>query len=194
MIMCFLVILAVLLQAFLAWKSEPSIRVSGYVLQLLGMVFAIRGLLSVRKHFGQLELRVLFFHWLRQFPKWKRNTVIGVAAGKIGLTGMKARVEVWASDDPQKSIEERIKAIVRNQDQIRSELRQHFNSIDYINDMLNEHKKETEKRDNELHDSLREELESLHTGDFLVTLTGLIWLTVGITLSTLSLEISRWIN
>ena len=79
-------------------QSETSIRTAGYALQLIGMVFAIRGLLCIRAHFGQPLLRVLFYEWLCRFPKWKRNTVIAVGAATLGSVGMRARTEVWASD------------------------------------------------------------------------------------------------
>lgn len=37
-------------------------------------------------------------------------------------------------------------------------------------------------------------LESLYTSDLLPALVGLVWLTVGITMSTLSTELSRWFH
>jgi len=66
--------------------------------------------------------------------------------------------------------------------------------IDSLKESHEEHKKETEKRNAELETELRSDLEALHTGDFIVSLVGLIWLTAGITLSTVSPEIHQLIR
>nr|ADT71689.1 hypothetical methyl-accepting chemotaxis protein [uncultured organism] len=71
-----LVIVAAALLGFVTWHSEASIRIAGYILQFIGMVFAIRGLLGIRTHFGQPLLRRLLLDWVKRFPKWKRNIVI----------------------------------------------------------------------------------------------------------------------
>ncbi len=194
MIVCFLVILAALLLGLFTWSSEISIRASGYVLQLIGMVFAVRGLLSVRAHFGQPLLRVLLMNWFKRFPRWKRNVVVGVGTANLAVVGMKARAEVWTPDDPSKSIEERIAGLVKNLERIREGQRQHLNLIDDLSESQKEHKKETEKRNKEIEKDIRSDLEVLHTGDLIVSLVGLIWLTVGITLSTLAPEIYLLIN
>ncbi|MGF1613023.1 MAG: hypothetical protein ACFCVA_03680 [Gammaproteobacteria bacterium] len=114
-----LVVLAATLFGFVTWHSEESIRVAGYSLQLIGMIFAIRGLLGIREHFGQPLLRQLVLQWVKRFPRWKRNVVVGVGAGYLTMAGMKDRVEVWTPDDPKKPIEQRIKAIIKNLDRIR---------------------------------------------------------------------------
>lgn len=106
--MCHLVIAAAIVLGFITWRSEVSIRSAGYVLQLIGMIFAIRGLLSIRAHFGQTLMRKMFFNWLKRFPKWKRNVVIGVCAANLAGVGMKARAEVWIQDNSDKPIENRI--------------------------------------------------------------------------------------
>jgi hypothetical protein len=66
----------------------------------MGMVFAIRGLLGIRAHFGQVPLRHLFVDWLKRFPKWKKSVVIEGVSANLVLTGMKGRVEVWNPDNP----------------------------------------------------------------------------------------------
>lgn len=193
-LMFFLVMLSVSILGFVTWQSETSIRTAGYALQLIGMIFAIRGLLGIRAHFGQPLLKVLFYEWLCRFPKWKRNNVIGVGAATCGVAVMRARVEVWAPDDPEKSLEERIEAIVRNLDKIRQEQRQNSESIYDLKDSHEEHKKQVQAQTKKLEESLRTDFESLHTSDLVTSLVGLAWLTVGITMSTLAPEIHQWLN
>jgi len=193
-LMFFLVMLSVSLLGFVTWQSEISIRTAGYALQLIGMIFAIRGFLSIRAHFGQPLLRVLFYEWLCRFPKWKRNTVIGLGAATCGAAGLRAIVEVWAPDDPEKLLEERVEAIVHNLDKIRQEQRQNSESIYDLKESHKEHKKQVEAQTKVLEESLRTDLELLHTSDLITSLVGLAWLTVGITMSTLAPEIYQWLN
>ena len=193
-LMFFLVILAASILGFVTWQSETSIRAAGYVLQLIGMIFAIRGLLSIRAHFGQPLLRVLLYEWLCRFPKWKRNTIIGLGTAADGSARMRIIAEVWAPDDPQKSPEERIEAIVQNLEGIKQEQRKNLDSIHNLKKSHEEHKEQVETQTKELEENLRTDLEKLHTSDLLTSLVGLAWLTLGITMSTLAPEIYQCLN
>jgi len=191
--MCLIVIATAIFLGVFTWRSEESIRLAGYFLQLIGMVFAIRGLLRVRAHFGQTPLRRLFIAWLKRFPKWRRNVVIGVGAANIALSGMKARIEVWAPDNPSDPVEKRIEGIVKNLEIIRNELRGHDSSIEELKDSHEEHKKLVAEQTKRLEKDIHTDLESLHTSDLITSLVGLVWLTVGITMSTLAPELYAWL-
>jgi len=179
---------------FITWQSEASIRSAGYVLQLIGMIFAVRGLLGIRAHFSQPLLRDLFLKWLLRFPKWRHDTVVGVATATCSLDGFRARVEVWSPDDPEKTIEERLNALVQNLANLRQGQQQHSLSIDDLKDSHEEHKKKVEEQTKKLEEDLRSDLESLHINDLITSLVGLTWLTTGITMSTLSTELYLWLH
>jgi hypothetical protein len=100
-----IVVIAVFL-GFVTWHSELSIKSAGYALQLFGMIFAIRGLLRIREHFGQPLLRQLFLNWFKRFPKWKKSIVVSPEPAHLTMTGGKAYLEVWSRDDPNKPPEE----------------------------------------------------------------------------------------
>jgi len=187
------VVLAPVLLGFVAWHSEESIRIAGYALQLVGMIFAIRGLLGVREHFGQPLLRHLFLKWIKRFPRWKRKVVIGAGTGLVSMAGMKARAEVWTPDNPEKTVEERIDSIIKNLDRIRDEQREHAQLIDKLKDSHEKHKKQVADESKKLKEDIQSDLESLHTSDLITSLVGLVWLTVGITMSTLAPELSKWL-
>jgi hypothetical protein len=189
-----LVIVAAALLGFVTWHSEASIRIAGYILQFIGMVFAIRGLLGIRTHFGQPLLRRLLLDWVKRFPKWKRNIVIGAGSGHLAMAGMKARGEVWTPDDPNKSTEQRIDAIIKNLERIRIEQREHANLINELKDSHEEHKKQVAEQNKKIMKDIHSDLESLHTSDLITSLVGLVWLTVGITMSTLAPELSGWFH
>jgi len=191
--LCLFVITAAIILGFVTWSSEASIRSAGYGLQFIGMLFAIRGLLGIRAHFGQPLLRELLFNWFKRFPKWKRNVVISVGTAHIGLSGMRARAEVWSPDNPDLSIEERVERIIRNLERIRIEQGTHATLIDDLKDSHEKHKKKITEQTKEMEENIRTELESLHTSDLITSLVGLVWLTAGITMSTMSQELYKWI-
>lgn len=192
--MCLLVIAAAVALGFCTWRSDISIRLAGYVLQLIGMIFAIRGLLSIRAHFGQTLLRKIFLNWLKRFPKWKRNVIAGVLSANLALVGMKARGEVWTPDNSDQPIEKRIEGIVKNLERIRTEQCEHANSIDELRQSHEEHKKTVAEQAKKMEDEIHSELESLHTSDLITSVIGLVWLTVGITMSTMAPELYQWLK
>lgn len=192
--MGFFVILAAVLLGFVTWRSEDGIRVAGYGLQLMGMIFAVRGLLAVREHFGLPLLRHLLLRWVKRFPKWRRSVVIGAGTAHMAMPGMKARAEVWTPDDPEKPIEQRVDGIIRNLDRIRIEQTEHAQLIDELNDAHEEHKNKVAEDNKTMKEDIQSDLESLHTNDLITSLVGLVWLTAGITMSTLAPELSKWLH
>ena len=193
-IMCLLVIVAVVALGFGTWRTPVSIRSAGYVLQLAGMIFAIIGLLSIRKHFGQTLLRKLLWNWLKRFPKWKRSTVVGAGAVNVALAGVKARAEVGSPDVLDQSLEKRIADIVRNLETIRNEQCEHAKSIEELKNSHEEHKTKDEEQTKKMKKEIQSDSELLHTSDLMASLAGLVWLTVGITMSTMAPELSKWLH
>jgi len=192
--MCLLVITAAVVLGFYTWRSEVSIRSAGYLLQLIGMIFAIRGLLSIRAHFGQTLLRKIFLNWLKQFPKWKRNFVLEINSADSASVGTKLSLEIWTPDNSEQPVEKRIEGIVKNLERIRTEQHEHTNSIDELKQSHEEHKKKVAEQAKKIENEIHSELELLHTGDLITSVVGLVWLTVGITMSTMTPEIYRWLK
>jgi hypothetical protein len=188
--MCILVLAAAVMIGFFMWCSETSIRSTGYALQFLGMIFAIRGLLGVRSHFGQPPLRQLFVIWLKRFPKWKKSFV-GLKGTVQAVSSLKAQLEVWIQDKADQTIEKRIEGIVKNLDRIRKEQGEHTKSIEELKDSLGEHKKKVADDSKKMDEKLRKDLESLHTSDLITSLVGLVWLIAGISMSTMAPELLK---
>lgn len=114
--------------------------------------------------------------------------------GSYEVVGGKARAEIWAKDDPNLSTEERLEKVIHNLERIREEIGKHYFDIDDLNKNLERLRKESDNRDKEVEERLRNELKRLHTQDILTSLVGLFLLTVGITLSTLSSELFCFLN
>lgn len=176
------------------WPSEPSIRTSGYVLQILGMSFAIYGLLNIRDYFGQPPLRRLSIAWLYRFPKWKKDTVIGAMTAALTMTGFKARGEIWTNDNPEDSLEKRFDCMIKNMERIREVQKRNSEQIDTLKENHEKHQEEQEQARVEMENQIRSDLESLHTDDIVVMLIGLVWLIFGVSMSTMSQELSKIIQ
>jgi cellobiose-specific phosphotransferase system component IIA len=192
--MFLLVIASAVALGFCTWRSEASIRSAGYVLQLNGMILAIKCLLSIRAHFGQTLLRKLLLNWLKRFPKWKRNVDTAVLAVNLPLVGMKLRGMDWTPDHSDQPIEKRIEGIVKNLEIIRTEQRELANSIDELKQSHEEHKKTVTEQAKRMEDEIRAELEFLHTSDLIASVVGLLLILVGITMSTMAPELYQWLR
>lgn len=175
-------------------RTESAIRCTGYALQLVGMVLAIRGLVGIRQFFGKPSIWSVVTDWFKRFPKWKNTQVIELGGTSHVMTGRRVFIEIWANDDPSLTVEQRLDAIVRNQERLREEQRQQEKSLISISDSLEDHKKKTEAEHNRVSREFNTRLESLHTNELTLSLVGLVFLTVGITLGTLSPEIFNWLQ
>lgn len=187
--LCVLVLLLAFLTSFYTWPSEKTIRTSGYILQLLGMIFAIRGILKIREHFGQPALKCMFGSWIKKFPKWHKHGYFKMPPIHIGITVGEADLEVWAPDNQKDPIEKRLEAAFQNLNSLRENQRNHTDQISKIKKVHKEFKEDQIGKIESIQNKLSTELEQAHTSDILVSFVGLIWLTFGITLSTLPSEI-----
>jgi hypothetical protein len=159
---------------------------------MLGMIFAVRGLLRVRAHFGQPPLRRLCLEWFKRFPKWKKGVSIGVGAGTVGVAGLKARLEIWTPDKKNQPVEKRIEGIILNVNRLREAQAKQEEFIDKLRESIESYQKKVAEDAKVMEGKLRSDLESLHTSDLITSLVGLVWLTVGISMSTMSKEICKW--
>ena len=190
---CLIVLLMAFFIGFYMWPTEQSIRTYGFGLQIIGMWFAIRGLLKIRTHFDQPKLRKLSIAWLCRFPRWINKTFkIGVGGGSISIKGgVKAILKPCIPDNPEDSLKKRIDGIVKNQGRLKEEQKNISEQIDKIKGNQEKNQKEQKLAIVNMENQIRSDSESLHTDDILLSFIGLVWLTFGISMSTMSQELSK---
>jgi len=176
-----------------AFPSEDTIRIIGCVLQLFGMAMAISGLLKVREYFNQPLLRTFFKSWINRFPKWSDPTVLMATAAHLKLSGSRVTIDTWSPDDKNKSIPSRIDCIVANLEGLRQDQGEFNDSINKINKDLVIQRQEIKNKTEKIEEDFNSNLESLHTGDLKPALIGLIWIALGIIMSTLPEELFSWV-
>lgn len=174
--------------------TEPEIRISGLLLQILGIGTVAWGIRETRALFGRPTLVAEFRAWLRRFPVYGGRVVS--ASVNITMPGLSlhARGSSSASAGPDASIEARIEALEKNVklineriDHTQNEMDQKFRSHA---DLLKQ-EEQTRGREDQ---AIREKLEATETGGLHISAMGVLWLFVGVTLSTAAPEIAKCLS
>jgi hypothetical protein len=132
--------------------------------------------------------------WLKRFPKWEKEAVSAICSVQLDAVIGRTHSEVWSPDKPGDPLEKRFEAALQNIERLRQSQRNIIEQIDTINDNHKDLKETQEKARADIEKNFKKELERIHTEDVLMSLIGLIWLTVGISLSTMSQEIAKLLN
>lgn len=188
-IVIFFIIVIILYFGF----TENSIRISGYILQLAGMIVTIRGVFLVRRYFGLNKLYIEFKYWLKSFPGLSPKEHVASFEDSNQISE-KFSHSVWTPDNPKLPIEERLNAIVRNLERLNTANQNHANKIGEIDFKTDQLAIETDKKIYDSNTSIQKSIKSFHLSGINWSLVGLFWILIGITLSTLSNEISCFVN
>lgn len=186
--------IAVIVAAFcisLTWRSEASIRTVGWALQVLGMILAIRGLLKIRTHFGQPSFWKIFSKWLKRFPKFKKKTVIEPGITDTVSVSDKVEATVWSPDDPNLLIESRIHRLVNNLERLREKQDKLENDVEELRIKLGSYQRNFTEDIKKQAERILSDSEKLHTNDIDLSIVGLLWLTIGISMSTMAPEVYK---
>jgi hypothetical protein len=174
--------------------TEPIVRWTGLFLQLLGIGTVITGIEQTRRLFDHPSLLSIAMSWLREFPPYKRNVVLGAAAGILGMAGAKARGYVTSNPPPNASIEERVASLERNVGHLNKRIDEAFDELDKTQSeqtgALEKEKQERAAEDTRI----ASKLETSGTGGLHISAIGALWLLIGVTLGTGSVEIAKWLQ
>jgi hypothetical protein len=91
--------------------SEPVIRLTGLVLQMLGIGTVAWGISETRSFFGHPSFAAKALAWLGRFPLRRRNNVLGAMAASSGPSTTKARGFVTQGAGPNPTIQTRVDAL-----------------------------------------------------------------------------------
>jgi hypothetical protein len=192
--LCILVVGASLYLAFTGRVSEPKIRILGMFLQLAGLATVAWGLRETRQLFGYPGLFEHAAEWVRRFPKCKPTPISMTANITLPGVQLTASGYSWQSFDPEAPIEKRLAAVEANLLDVNRRL-------DEIKQWLHH---ESHKITSELHEEqilreredemTRRKLDLSQTGGLSISAMGLVWLLLGLILSTASTEIAKLFN
>lgn len=172
--------------------SESAIRLTGLVLQVLGVGTVIWGISETRALFGHPSFKVKAKLWLERFPLMRRNIVSGAGAGSLGVVTGKARG--YCTHRPHGSnptAEERLESLERNIVLIHERLSSTEREMDEgFRKIVEAVKAEEQERQTQGKD-IREKLEAIGIGGVHISAIGASWLFVGVVLSTAGVEIAE---
>lgn len=173
--------------------TESEIRITGLVLQLLGIGTVAWGIRKTRVLFGHPGIVDVSLKWLRRFPKFG-NQVVTATMGINSSIGGHARAYASATAGPTPTIEARIEAVEKNIhhlhsriDETQHEMDKNFRAHNVIIEAEREARKEGLQ---EVHNKL----EITETGGLHISAVGALWLSIGVILSTASIEIFAYLN
>lgn len=189
--LCTFVVVASVALVLFGGVSEPKTRIIGLLLQLCGIGTVVWGLRQTRKLFGRPGFFENLVEWLKRFPKYKPRAVSiegNITLPRIQLAGS---AHGWQSAAPEASIERRLAVVETNlldlnqrlvqvQQRIHDETRK-------ITSELHEERILREKEDEET----KTKIELSQTGGLSISIMGLVWLLLGVILSTASAEIVK---
>ena len=178
--------------ALVLWlKSEKSFRITGLALQIAGILTVVWNIRGTRKRFGKPSIWEFARQWIGRLPKYKGNTII-LGSGHIsGVSGMMTgRPEVW-NHPPSNATPDRLAAIETNLDWIRKRL----NELDL--ETREKLKRHAERLDQEMQtrtvgdQDIRDRLAISETGGLSLSVAGIVFLIVGLVMSTASVELAN---
>ena len=171
--------------------TEPQIRLGGLFLQLLGLSTVLSGISQTRKLFNLPSLLTVAVRWLMSFPKFRLERRVARMIGQAGEFDLAARMKARHQAGPDASLEDRVRVLEANLQLLDQQSDNLQHQLDEANRQANSAlAAESQSRERAL-DNLREKLTLTETGGLDVSLMGLIWLMVGLVITTASIELSR---
>ena len=173
---------------------EPVIRITGLVLQLLGVGTVTWGISETRALFGHPSLASKAKAWIGRFPLLRREIVLGGSI--IGLSSVTGNARGYVTNDPgpNPTVETRLESLEKNVSLIHERINQTHNEMDQEFRKAEESLKLEKQLRQEEDNATREKLEATGTGGVHISAIGASWLFVGVTLSSASVEIASWLK
>jgi len=180
--------------AFGGAPTEPKIRITGLVLQVLGILTVVWGISETRRLYGLPSIASKVAAFFEAFPLRRRSVVVAAGGGSIRISGGKARAYGTHGPGENPTVDSRLAALERNiasiHERITSVERDIEDEVRKAADAL-----ATEARARETEDrSIRERLETTSTGGIHISAIGTVWLLFGVLMSTASVELAKWLG
>ncbi len=182
--------IAIAFVACLLCKSETVVRVSGWSLELLGLGATGWGLNETRKHFKLPTLYKLIQRWWEVRPRRRRKHAVVTSSSGLSLGGSRFPAYAWTTINPDAPMEQRFAALVENVERLRRDLNDAQTGLDTLSDRVTDGLQREAIARSSLAEELRTKQKSVSTDGLLISLVGLVWVGIGLTLSTMSREIS----
>ena len=178
-----------LLFGFWPPPSEHSVRVSGWVLELCGLFTVAWGLRETRRQFGRPGIGFLVRAWWSRRPRLGGKVVTASATASLGAMSAAGRAYGWRNVTANATVEERVSALEANvkdvNDRVNTALRELDQEVRTRGEAV---KTERSERQHAIQ-QVERKMEAVETGGLSLSAVGIVWLAVGLTLSTIPVEL-----
>ena len=170
--------------------AEDQLRYAGVLLQMAGLVAVVYGIASNRRLVGRAGVKDSLFKWFKRLRGGAMKTVV---AKPIPLVSKTKAYPVRSESRPSaKSVDERVDLLERQL----AELRNSMDRTDRaLREQLSEAKEDASRRARALSQQLggvSDRVENLAAGGSVTELIGVIWVAIGILLSSLPEELAAF--
>lgn len=121
---------------------------------------------------------------------WRHQQIINIKAASHSSSAGKAYATLWKRAEPEADFEQRLAALEQNLTYARSDLTKFQKAVDQEITRLDKNLKEEQDARNDENRQIKLLIEELETGGLHISLSGIMLLFVGVTLSTSSSELS----
>ena len=173
--------------------SEPAIRITGLTLQLFGIYTVAWGIIETRKLFDRPSIFMHIRTWLDRRPIFGGRVIVADMSARLGGFGVIARGSISAGVGPNATVEERMRALETNIDllgerisHVETEMDNKFRA--HAQTLMEEQLARASKDE-----IITAKLEATETGGLHISAMGVLWLFVGVIMSTASQEIAKWL-
>jgi len=187
------VVVLALIASFAYFQTEQAVRLSGLLLQLLGIAAAAIGIRDTRRMFGRPSFLQHIRLWLKAIPGLKPRVASLSGSSSLSMS-CSATVRGWRGPGPDPTLESRLSAAETNL----LELYQRANAAESAFDAhvrastqsLKEESHERKEADRQLH----LKIEAASADGLHLAAVGVVWLACGVVLSTAPNELLRLVG
>lgn len=170
--------------------AEPVVRLVGLVLQLLGIVTVVWGIVETREFFGMQSPLKLLLQWLSRFPLRRRTIAVAVGEAVEASDALSARGHTSWPIDPTALLEQRVSALERNLSLVQERISTFQAEFDRTAQALKDQLRFEQQYRLALSHELHSQLKTYGTGGLHISAIGAAWVFFGTVFGTASIEIS----
>ena len=183
-----MVVLLAIVVPFFIIRTELSIRATGLILQVLGLATAGFGIRDMHRMFGKPTLLGSVRNWWRAHPRTRPKLKEVTAEGTL-VVSIEGRATVWKGAGEAPTVESRLKAIESNLLSLKERTKKLESSIrrevGAMHEQVTQERTARSREDSEI----RKELETASTDGLHLASVGLVWLALGVTLTSIPREL-----
>ena len=173
--------------------SERTVRLSGMVLQLMGIATVIIGIEKTRASFGHDPVLVKWYWAVRRSLSWRKPVIVSVTGVAAGASSAHAVAGTSVDSTESQTLEDRVARLETQHQKLQATVTQYGRRFDAEVSRLDRAVDLERQARLQEDEALLQRFEETSTGGFRLTFGGTVLLTVGAILGTAAPEIWPWL-